>query len=83
MTRKTNIMPGTKNGAGQSSRQWPTTVAVLLSASGGDISCISWLAKKGEERLESKDKRVIQGAKELGGLKLEWFLPHVNASGDS
>jgi DNA relaxase NicK len=56
-----------------SGRQWPTTVAVLLSASGGDLSWVSWLAQKGEEKLKSKNRRIIREAQELGGLKLEWF----------
>ena len=56
-----------------SGKQWPTTIAILLSASGGDLSWLSWLARKGEERLKSKDRRIIQEAQELGGLKYEWF----------
>ena len=56
-----------------SGRQWPTTVAILLSAAGGDLSWFSWLARKGEEKLKAKDRRLIQDAQELGGLRLEWF----------
>ncbi len=31
------------------------------------------VALRGERRLKSKDRRIIQEAKELGGLRLEWF----------
>ena len=56
-----------------SGRQWPTTVAILVSAARGDLSWLSWLAQKGEEKIKSKHRRIIQEAQELGGLKLEWF----------
>jgi len=38
-----------------------------MSASSGDLSWFRGLAPKGEEKLKSKDRRIIQEAQELGG----------------
>ena len=54
-------------------RQWPKTVAIMLKASTGDLDWLSLLGRKDLEKLKSRDRRIIQEAQELGGLKLEWF----------
>ena len=32
------------------------------------------MGREDDEKLKSKDKRIIQEAQELGGLRMEWFL---------